>query len=293
MCRPEKVLTIVITYEPDTEKFIKNLCALYAQTQNIIIFDNGSSDASKIEKITDEFKGVRFFKNNKNIGLPKNYNRAAKYAYKNGFEWLLIFDQDTLMPADLLEKMLVYTDDESVAVIAPTYADVNLYSEEEIRAMSKKEGYSYVHQCISSGSLNRVSTLIELGGFDEQMFIDQVDFDYCKNAVTHGYKILQVNNCIIRHEIGNSRWVNLLGKKAIVYGHGPFRKYYFFRNKVYFARKYHLSLIKDRKYYINFFKYYLLLFYEKEDKWKKYRAAMKGFRAGFRMPLRYTFIKDD
>ena len=285
-----KVLIAIITFQPnidDLRKVLDNLCN---QAENVLIYDNASENADDIQQLANGYDKVRLFRNKENIGLPVNYNRAVKYAYKKGLEWVMLLDQDSCVPDDIVSTLLEYADDEKTAIVCPRYFDVNLYSDKEIASYKPEEKFSYVEECISSCSMNRVSTLIELGGFDEQMFIDQVDFDYCKNARLHGYNIIMVNDCIIKHAIGNSRWVNMFGRKEIVYNHSPFRKYYFFRNKVYFIKKYHLTPIKNRKYFLNFFKFYLLLFYEKENKWKKYRAAMKGFRAGFKMKPKYRYI---
>ena len=59
------------------------------------------------------------------IGIPINYNWAAKYAYKHCYEWLIIFDQDTLIQEIL---GINYEPELDVAIVCPLFWDINLYS---------------------------------------------------------------------------------------------------------------------------------------------------------------------
>ena len=65
-----KEMAVIISFQPEPEKIIRNVNCIAEQVGHVILID---------------------------IGLPINYNRAAKYAYKHCYEWLIIFDQDTLI----------------------------------------------------------------------------------------------------------------------------------------------------------------------------------------------------
>ena len=188
-------------------------------------------------------------------------------------------DQDTFVPDDLIEEYRKYMSLDKVAIICPQFWDINLTTKEEFIKKIPNEEFSYVDRCISSASLNNVDIAAEIGGFDEKMFIDWVDFDYCKNCIDHGYNILRANNCIIEHQIGNSRIVKFLWKKLICYNHPSVRKYYYFRNRVYYARKYHENIFMTAKCLLSNF---IPLFYE-ENKFEKIRQALKGFFDGFKL----------
>lgn len=277
-----KVLATIITYNPDMDLLISDIESICNQVYGLIIYDNASNNVNEIEAVVNNYSNVKLIKNEKNLGLPVNYNRASKLAMQKECDWLLILDQDSIMPRDIIERFSEYSNDETIGIICPQFRDVNLYSEDEFLQIIPKERTSFVDQCISSASLNRVSLINEVGGFDEKLFIDQVDFDYCKNLLNHGYKILQVNDCIIEHSIGNSKFVSIFGKKEISYNHSPFRKYYFFRNRIYFARKYHITPIKDFSYFRCLLKHFIVLFYE-ENKLKKMKKAIKGIIDGFKL----------
>lgn len=127
--------------------------------------------------------------------------------------------------------------------------------------------------------------ILVLGGFDEQMFIDYVDYDYCRTVQEHGLKILQLNRYYIKHQIGHSQTVRFLGKPQVIHNHSPFRKYYFCRNRVYYARKHHMSLWKDKGFYKGYLRILILTLLYEDDKWNKLRAMLKGFADGFKMKL--------
>ena len=278
----DQILSVIITYHPDIPEFRENLRALYVQNKNILIYDNASDNVEQIEQIVCQFPGVVLVKNAVNDGLPINYNRAARYGKEHGFSWLLNFDQDTHIPANFLSVMARYTETDA-AIICPRFRDVNLAVDSQqsgATVQEPEEGVSEVLYCISSGSMNRISTILECGGFDEKMFIDQIDYDYCRNVTRRGKRILRINCCCIDHAIGNSRYVKLLGKCYVVYNHSAVRKYYFFRSMVYQIRKWKLTYRTDpMANWKQVLKYYILILFE-SNRLQKYAAALRGGTTG-------------
>ncbi len=90
---------------------------------------------------------------------------------------------------------------------------------------------------ITSGCLLKISTFRDVGGFDESLFIDLVDFDFCTKLRKSGRTIVLLNKVGMDHRVGNSRTVRLLNQKIVIYNHSPFRLYYQMRNVFSFARK--------------------------------------------------------
>ena len=258
------IMAVIITYNPDIETFYCNVQRIKSQVDDLVIFDNCSGN---IDGIKSKLPDVHLIQNDANIGLPINYNKAVNLAKEKDYKWLLIMDQDTLIPDNLIEEYRKYMSWDKIAIICPQFRDINRISEEDFIKSIPREPF------------NNVDIAVEIGGFDEKMFIDYVDYDYCKNCINHGYKILRTNNCIIEHQIGKSKTVNFFGKKFTCYNHPPVRKYYFFRNRVYYARKYHEKIFITLKSLIGNF---IPLFYE-ENKSEKIKQAVKGFFDGFKM----------
>lgn len=280
-----KVLGVIVTYNPDIELLHSNLDALLQQTNHILVYDNGSTNQNKLEEMLEEYPSVKFIENNDNLGLPVCYNKAMTYGIRGGYGWILILDQDTVLPKDYLVKAQKYFCNEQIAIICPVFWDINAYSKEAFEKNIPKGETLFVKQCISSGSLVRISCLKELGGFDEAMFIDYVDYDYCRTVIDNGLSILQINSCIMQHQIGNSRLVSLLGRTKMIHNHSGLRKYYFFRNRMYYGRKHHLKFIENRGFYRGFITHLILIFYE-ENALEKFGMSIKGIFDGLRMPLK-------
>jgi rhamnosyltransferase len=127
---------------------------------------------------------------------------------------------------------------------------------------------------MTSGSLIRTG----LGFFEEKLFIDSVDNEYCLRLRKNGYKIIRVNHAVLNHQLGTLR-KNWLGFSTIV--HPASRRYYITRNMFYVMSKYpefRLFGIKE------LLKSILLIILVENDKIKKLKAFFRGvheIRGGF------------
>jgi len=74
--------------------------------------------------------------------------------------------------------------------------------------------------------------------FDEQLFIDFVDHDYCLRANSMGYRVLEAENCYMIHQIGDEReFKTLFGVKRKTF-HSPQRIYFMVRNSMLVASRF-------------------------------------------------------
>jgi rhamnosyltransferase len=100
---------------------------------------------------------------------------------------------------------------------------------------------------ITSGTLLNLKLFNEIGRFDEALFIDLVDFDYCIRAQLAGYRIIQFTDVTLVHKLGTTarrssiKTLYLVKKQKRLYV--PLRCYYMFRNMLYLKTKYrHINL---------------------------------------------------
>ena len=283
-------MAVVVSYNPIVPQLRENLQALFSQLDRVVLMDNGSENIDEVRTLCLQFDRLQLVENGKNLGLPVNYNRAAHIAHDEGFAWLLTMDQDTVIPEGMIEAFLQYASLENVAVIGPVIWEVNRMSYDEVRAALPDEPYTYVDEfsIISSASMNRVETLLQLGGFDEKLFIDWVDIDYCKNVKVHGYDVLRVNSCITRHQIGDRpEWhYRFLWRTVTVNKYPPDRCYYIYRNRTYYIRKYNMPVSALREFYwrtgIWMIALLLCLPYDHQAL-QKIRMAIRGIRDGRRL----------
>ena len=81
-----------------------------------------------------------------------------------------------------------------------------------------------------------------IGGYDEELFIDNIDIELSFRLIVNGYKLAQVKNTQIIHKIGEPEKSRIFRIKY--YSHSPERFYWMYRNERYLIRKYYHSLKK-------------------------------------------------
>lgn len=229
----KKILAAIVTYNPDLERLQKNINAIEPQVEHLIIVDNGSKNINLISRIKGECKiKIDLIENKENIGIASALNQALDYAYKNNFDWILTLDQDSICDINMISEMKSQyekEDNKNIAIIAPNILDENI----TLKPQDIKEGIEYTGPVITSGSLTKTNIAKNIGGFVDNLFIDQVDFDFCLRLKDSGADILKVNRAIIYHQLGEISEHKLFGKTITTTNHSPIRRYYYYRNLVY------------------------------------------------------------
>ena len=228
----------IITYNPDIIRLKENIQAIVPQVDGIVVVDNGSRNIEDIKTLCEEYKTCYLFENHENKGIAAALNRGMKYLYHKGYEWAVSLDQDSVCPPDLIQHYLQYTDIKSVGMISPTIVDRNAIDRDRKKIL-QKESYETCDWCITSGAFTNLEALKKAGWFDRSLFIDLVDYDVCLRIKKKGYKILRLKNTYLLHQVGNMEPKKILFKSISVWNHSSIRRYYYFRNCVYIARKYH------------------------------------------------------
>jgi rhamnosyltransferase len=92
--------------------------------------------------------------------------------------------------------------------------------------------FCFITAAPNSGSLIRADVFTSAGFFDEAMFIDYVDVDYCLRVQKNGFRILSVSGVVLGHELGTQESRNVLGRRISFRVHTAWRYYYIMRNRV-------------------------------------------------------------
>ena len=268
----------IVTYNPDAERLRQNIEAvLHNGIKRITVVDNGSKNADEISALADQYPDVFLIRNAENVGIAYALNQIFHEAYDSGcYPWVLTLDQDTVIDDNLIEVYGKYCSEQKVASITALHRDRNY----QVKQKHADQDAERVIFCMTSANLVRTEVWKEVGGFDNRLFIDEVDTDFCYRLQEHGYIILRINQPLFLHEIGNATAVNFLGKKRIVTNHSAFRKYYMVRNRLYMLRKGR----QRGDSYSNLFRFMLkTALFEKEDRNNKIRSMTKGFIDGLKM----------
>lgn len=225
-----KLCGCVVLYNPE-DTIIYNIKSYVDEVDVLYILDNSTKKNDFIVQYATNEKKCKYMDMNGNRGIAVALNRALKRAKKNGYQWLLTMDQDSVLPTEQLKQMKNYIEklqQSDIAIVCPRYRG---YRDNRKRVPND---VSYVQKTITSASIMNVDIGETIGGFDNRLFIDEVDHEYCFRAIENGYKIIRLNNVVFEHYIGKQKKVNGI----VTYNYPPFRYYYIIRNESYVLHKY-------------------------------------------------------
>lgn len=231
-----KVAAGIILYNPEVNRLVQNVDAIEKQVLDVFLIDNNSSNVDQVVEIFSSNKKITVIKNNKNEGVAYALNQIINLSLSLGYEWVLMLDQDSIVPNNIIESYSSLVNIYNVAMVTCRIYDENLC--QEISGYDIEHDYCFVKTCITSASLNKTSVIKALGGYDEHFFIDCVDHEMTKRLVAHNYLIVRDNKVILKHTVGKSRMVKFKGVPFVVSFHSPIRNYYRIRNHILLARKY-------------------------------------------------------
>ena len=229
------IAAAVILFYPD-KKTIDNLLSYGSFVNTLYALDNSEDPSVEITELIREIPNCRYIHDGQNKGIAQRLNQACKLSIEDGFEWLLTMDQDSSFSESSISAYITCLqnlgDKEQIAMTGVKIINNNA---DEISCK-----YKEVKLLITSGSTINLTLFNEIGPFDEALFIDQVDLEYCYRAVLKGYKIIQFENIFLKHSLGiSSEHVSLKSlKKTYRSLHSPLRLYYITRNYLYIKSKY-------------------------------------------------------
>lgn len=89
----EHVMAGIVLYNPDIDRLKENIKCILPQVDTLLLVENGSSDTSYINDLTNINK-ILMVKNQKSMGIAYALNQILGYGYSHGFKWVLTLDQD-------------------------------------------------------------------------------------------------------------------------------------------------------------------------------------------------------
>lgn len=226
----------IVTYNPDITRLRENLKSISENDSIdvIIIVDNNSTNRTDIAGLAKTIANTKFISLEENKGIAYALNVICSTATGHGINWVLTLDQDSIPQPHLADALLEYAD-ESIGILCPRTEDRNMGSQ----YTSSTSGSDKIEFVITSGNLVNILAWNKVGKFDESLFIDGVDFDFCLRLRNFGYTIVRINSLYILHEVGHGKSIKLLNKQISIMNHAPFRLYYIIRNYLYIGKKYH------------------------------------------------------
>lgn len=279
------ISAVIITYNVKND-FKNRISNLKNKVNEIIVVDNGSKyeTISMLKELEKEIT-IIYLKENK--GIAYALNKGIKYSIERREGWILTLDQDSIVTDNMIKNMLeCYSnfDDklkEKVAMLVPLHIEEKEYKNNNITNSDNiyPNLYNEVLTEITSGSLTKSNIYKDIALYDEKLFIDLVDHDYCLSLNMKGFKVIQVNSAILIHNLGESIKKNILGLKMTPTNHSALRRYYMSRNRHYIWNKYKENFPKwvatdKRKFLTENLK--IVLF--ENNKIEKFKYIIKGIK---------------
>jgi rhamnosyltransferase len=265
--------TVILFYPP--ENVFANIATYIHEIEVLYIFDN---TPDKIIRIPDEIKyKCSYMHSGENEGIAKKLNDAMNIASNEGFDYLLTMDQDSFFGDGDLKKYKEIISEEiernNISMFGVRYYELR---------KNENTNPSVNKLLITSGAVINLKINEIIGGFDENLFIDGVDTDYCLQTFSKGYKTFLVNELSLKHQLGEEKKVMTpLLKSTIRKFHNPTRLYYIVRNHLYLRAKYptqHQYL--NNKIVLNEIKNCLFYAQDFVNNLKAILLAVKHFRKG-------------
>lgn len=214
----------VTLYYP-TKQMINNILQYSCAIQNFFVIDNTPHPNPGLLYDLISRSNVNYIFNGRNMGISYSLNIAIERCKKQNCEWILLLDQDSIITRQAINslyKFAINFPQNTLGIVSASYKHYD------------KKGPEQVIETITSGSLVNIKICIACGKFDENLYIDEVDNEYCLRISKFGYQVYRLNDVFFEHHLGNQQSI---GNRTL-YNYPPFRYYYLIRNALYVADMY-------------------------------------------------------
>lgn len=228
-----------------------------------IVVDNGSPDGTEeaIKNYKLQNMDYKFIQNGANLGFAAGNNSGIKYALNKKFDYIMLLNNDLILPKDMLIKLVEYMNENpDVGIASPKMYFAKGYEFHKDRYSESEKGkviwyaggeidknnvYT-IHRGVDevdNGQYDEISetdvangaTVIirrevfeKIGLLDSSFFLYWEDADLSQRAKRAGFKVMYFPNTWIWHKVSASTG-----------GSGsPTNDYFLTRNRFFFAMRY-------------------------------------------------------
>ena len=236
-----KLAACVVLYNPDDTIF-ENILTYGNYVDKLIVIDNSlKKNNFLIDKLSEVFESkLIYINNNDNLGIATALNQACDKAIELQFKWILTMDQDSsFINFDHYKKCLEKVQNVNNVALLAANTDKEGYSNFDKNGCScnyREDKFSV----ITSANIVNLEYFEEIGRFNDKLFIDMVDYDYCLRINIKKFKILYFPDVFVEHKLGevHLRTNIFTKKKKYKTEHNAQRAYYIARNSLYLFKNY-------------------------------------------------------
>ena len=243
-----RVLGYIHTFN-DAEIIERTVEALQRQTRPpdaILVVDNGSRDDT-IDRISSW--PVTIIRNPTNLGTSGAVCVGFEYALKHQFDWIWLFDADSLPQPDALENLLAAfqklpaSEQDKVCFLGcrlrNAHPPMMFSTGGKPTEAAADDSMARCDCALWSGSLYRIAAIEKIGLPQANYVLDWGELEYGYRAWSCGYTSYIVASSRLRHDIGRPPGISTYNLRIGPFGFrifntSPTRCYYFVRNAIYF-----------------------------------------------------------
>jgi rhamnosyltransferase len=242
---------LIILFHPDDAQLARAV-AMRSACDRLLVIDNSPQPDRRAAQWLEE-EGIALWHNGNRNGIAGAFNCGVRLLFEQGVDAVALFDQDSTAPVEYFPVMrercesLVSSGnraflmgprifDESDQRFLPELATSGL----AVKRLSIDPNVA-LQRCaflISSGCVISRDAFARLGRFDEALFIDHVDTEYCLRALLRDVPVYVVPSLVMLHRIGSRRRHKLGAFELTTMNHPGFRRYYSARNAMQLALQY-------------------------------------------------------
>ncbi|MDK2122788.1 glycosyltransferase family 2 protein [Parachitinimonas caeni] len=239
----------IVCHNADPARLRRLISSCIDSVDRVLVFDNASRNAAELRQAVATTPHLSWQQSPHNIGLAAAYNQLAKQARRSGASHLLLFDQDSLCEAGMVER-LIAVDGQlrslgiSPGLVGPLYLDRKHQRRPQLPQRQTDRlprAVQAVDFTISSGSLIGLDAYTVVGEFMEPLFIQYIDIEWGFRAWACGRPCFVVEDAVLQHDIGDSL-VKLPLLNRRIPRHSAERGYYFCRNLLALCRLRYIPL---------------------------------------------------
>jgi rhamnosyltransferase len=239
---------IIVCYRPDVAQ-VMGLCdRALADGAKVILVDNTETPYLERDKLP---VGCVLITIGYNSGIAHAQNAGVAAALAAGANALVFFDQDSKIDSGFVTSLISALREGSAEIVSPLCVDdvtgvplpsvrISRYGWSMPIHAADAAGRYPVDMVISSGTTATREVFETAGTFDDGLFIDFVDTEWCLRCRSKQIPIYVVPGLVMRHSVGLRHF--RFGTLTISV-HSPVRCYYQIRNSLLLFRKPHIPLI--------------------------------------------------
>lgn len=228
-----------------------------------LVVDNGSKDGTEeaIKNYTLPNMDYKFIQSGANLGFAGGNNVGIKDALKRKFDYILLLNNDLILPTDIVKKLVSYMEKNAeVGITSPKMYFAKGYEFHKDRYKEKDKGnvlwyaggiidrnnvytthrgvdevdhgqYDKIEETdVANGAcvIIRREVFDDIGLLDAEFFLYWEDADFSARAIRKGYKVMYFPKTWMWHKVSASTG-----------GSGsPTNDYFLTRNRFYYAMRY-------------------------------------------------------